>query len=100
MVRVDAAIRQDDEVVARRDGFVGLAEQIAHGAFEAVNALLGEQDRQRDRLEAAALRAVEIADFVQFIVAQDRRRQLDLPGSCAAPARAGCTRGRWSYPST
>ena len=78
---VDAAVRQDEDVVTLADRRADVAEQPAHRQFEADRPLLDrEEDRQRDRLVAVRRLAVERPQLLQLLVLHDRRGELDLPG--------------------
>ena len=101
--RVDlvvAAVGQDDLVVALGDGLGRLAAEVLDRPAEP-RAVVGdlEQDRQRDRPEAAAGRpAVERPDRLQLGVGQDRGGERHLVGGVRARARGGSPPGRSSGP--
>jgi len=75
------AVREDDDVVPVGDGLARRRAQDVDARLEPVRPFRGvEQHRQRDALEAARpVLAVEVAELLQLLVAQDRRGQLDLP---------------------
>ena len=88
MLAADAAIGQDDEVIAVGNRCTGLPAQFVEGSRQFVGAARRpKQHRQRNRLEAAChqraaaaslRRAIEEPKFLEFFVLQNRRLELDL----------------------
>ena len=83
VVGVVAAVREDDDVVALGDALGDPPAQVLQGLAQAGAAGRGlEERRQRDGLEPLGERpAVEGADLLQLLVADDRRRQGELAGA-------------------
>src|SRR5438132_4256498 len=97
VIAIDAAIREDDDVVSGGDGLAGLPAEGPHRTFQSNGALVHvEKNRERDGFESAltngacerpgtgvitepARLGFEMPKFFQLLILENGRFEFDLP---------------------